>query len=50
MIDYEIQFQKNIQNSGDIKILLKNNKLVDTQIPQPRLIVEFRKHLFNYVK
>lgn len=50
MIDYEIQFQKNIKASWDIKILLENSKIIDTKSPQPRLIVEFRKHLFNYVK
>lgn len=50
MIDYQIQFEKNIQSSWDIKILLKNSKSIDTQTPQLRLIVEFRKHLFNYVK
>jgi tRNA-dihydrouridine synthase len=50
MLDYELQFQKNIKTSWDIQILLKNSKLVDTTIEQPRLMVEFRKHLFNYVK
>jgi len=50
MIDYEIQFQKNIQTSWNIEILLKESKSIDIHTPQPRLIVEFRKHLFNYVK
>lgn len=50
MIDYEIQLQKNIKKPLEIKILVKNSKSIDTNIPQPRLIVEFRKHLFNYVK
>ncbi len=58
MIDYQLQFQQNIETmkqldnetSWDIKILLKNSKSIDTLTPQPRLIVEFRKHLFNYIK
>lgn len=60
MINYEIQFQKNIETfehwnsetSSNIEIILKNKKnlKLGTNSQELRTIVEFRKHLFNYIK
>jgi len=60
MIDYELQFQKIIETIGQwdnktlwfIDIILKNKKNLELSANSQELktIVEFRKHLFNYVK
>jgi hypothetical protein len=50
MINYEIQFKKNI-NKSDFNILVSSttSQIPPTEIAN-RPIMEFRKHLFNYVK
>lgn len=60
MIDYELQFQQNIKTIKQldnktlwhIEIIFKNKKnlKLSANSQELRAIIEFRKHLFNYIK